>query len=285
MGKGKSRGAGGPATVAVRQPLQRPRTRREAAAERPLERRTDVSPYARERLHEVFGRDLSVRELRGLVGAADNAIVEITYHSRDGAVAFSVHGPAVTIQSDYVAQPDGTFGPGTYRDFEYTASRELEPINGVLTLVNDTFRVHPQYQGRGTGLRMIARQVKTLSSLRGPDGEPVVRQLGAFMAGWRRSSDQGYQVWPRMGYNADLKPSDRRAFVRDRSMPLRQRLHIFRLGNRATLLDLYQTPQGRAWWREHGKAIGGTFDLRDGSRSRQVLDAYLKEKGIDWNAL
>jgi hypothetical protein len=49
------------------------------------------------------------------------------------------------------------------------------------------------------------------------------------------------------------------------------------------VLDLYETPEGRAWWAAHGDTIDMAFDLRKGSRSWKVLNAYLRQsiaKGV-----
>lgn len=47
-----------------------------------------------------------------------------------------------------------------------------------------------------------------------------------------------------------------------------------------TVLDLIERPGGAVWWRANGRGYDGTFDLRPGSRSWQVFQAYTVGKGI-----
>ncbi len=159
--------------------------------------------------------------------------------------------------------------------------------DGRLEMHNDVFRVLPEYQGRGIGVRVFAKEVKTLAGLRDAQGQQLVSRIGALMAGHRRSSDQGYYVWPLMGYNT--RPGALRYYyremVRDKSVSSGERARVRKLGANLTVQDLYQSAEGRAWWRQHGIAEAGTFDLTPGSRSLQILHAYLTQKGIAWDTL
>lgn len=69
----------------------------------------------------------------------------------------------------------------------------------------------------------------------------------------------GYYTWARLGF----KPTDE---VRDRN------------DNKVNLLKLMQTPEGRALWKKDGETWMGNFDIRAGSSTRKILEAYMREK-------
>ena len=81
------------------------------------------------------------------------------------------------------------------------------------------------------------------------------------------SALRGYYAWPRYGFDAPLS--------KDITARLPEALASAR-----TLLDLMATPEGRIWWRNHGRGLDVVFDLAPGSRSLQVLDEVLREKGV-----
>ena len=53
--------------------------------------------------------------------------------------------------------------------------------------------------------------------------------------------------------------------VRVKSMPIAQ-----------TVGDLMKTPEGVAWWTEHGVSFRGKFDLSEGSESLKTWEAYVE---------
>lgn len=73
----------------------------------------------------------------------------------------------------------------------------------------------------------------------------------------------GYKVWPKFGYDAPLDGYD---------LPES-------LAGAETVLDLYETSEGQAWWEENGDSIDMSFDLSPGSRSMEIFNAYQRKKG------
>ncbi len=67
----------------------------------------------------------------------------------------------------------------------------------------------------------------------------------------------------------------------DGSIPAAVRARLpLELSGCHSVLDILEREGGAAWWREHGRTFSGIFDLRDGSRSIAVLQAYTKTRGI-----
>jgi hypothetical protein len=76
----------------------------------------------------------------------------------------------------------------------------------------------------------------------------------------------GYYTWARLGYDGKI-PHEVQSVLPDDYASAR------------SVQELMARPGGAQWWRERGTSWQGTFDLTPGSRSHQILDAYLKEKG------
>ena len=126
-----------------------------------------------------------------------------------------------------------------------------------LVLINDGFRILVRHrQGRGLGSHILLRQVENAAALHVGRIETV--------AG-RRRDENGYYTWPRLGFDGDLP-----ARVRSR-LPSELR-------RSRTVLDLMEDDLGRRWWRDRGATIRLAFDLAPDSRSRAVLDRYVREK-------
>jgi GNAT superfamily N-acetyltransferase len=267
---------GGPTSRPARQVQQQPNV-------------TRVASEAAVMLTGMFGREVTESELRGMVGATQGARLSVrtdhdyTEEGKVPAVRFDLFGPTVPVQR-YVDAGGGKLKMGTVQEPLYAADN-MHPADrflyrapdGRLEMHNATFRVLPEYQGKGVGLEVFAKQVKTLSSM-------GVARIGASMAGWRRSSDQGYFVWPLFGYNTrpGQLEGEYKFALRDKTLSRQDRSTLKRLGKNSTLLDWYAHPALRNWWREHGAATSGQFDLRPGSRSMDQLQAYLSTKGIKW---
>jgi hypothetical protein len=118
-------------------------------------------------------------------------------------------------------------------------------------------------RGWGMGTQIFHRQVEQASQFgfksieTYADGNPGDRQ-----------SVNGYYTWARLGYDADLSDLDSRVFdeVGD-YFPEAERIS-----------DLMKTAEGRSFWKSNGGRFKGTFDLKEGSQSRKVLDDYVKAK-------
>lgn len=140
----------------------------------------------------------------------------------------------------------------------YEAEREIGGIHGAPVMHNVSFTVFET--GHGLGTRVFADQAHAASAL----GVTSIRTTAAAEDG-----ANGYYTWPRLGYNApfsydaDYYPSAPAA-VRHAS----------------DFHELMRTSAGRDWWRANGHDVEMTFDTRPGSTAMQMLDAYLKERGI-----
>lgn len=129
-------------------------------------------------------------------------------------------------------------------------------------MMNDNFIMKPRFQGKGIGVRSFARQVSALAT----NG---FARIETYAAGSYRNDLglNGYYTWARLGYDAPLSEED--------IAILPEALQTAR-----TVQDLMATDTGRAWWELRGNGRVMIFDLSNGSLSRQVLDNYIKQKGI-----
>jgi len=133
--------------------------------------------------------------------------------------------------------------------------------DGSLELYNAMFFLRPNAQGSGFGTTAFAAQVagavaagvsriKTCAGRGTLDGVPM----------------NGYATWPRLGYDAPLDAGQRAKLPEG-------------LKGAKTVLDLYESKEGRDWWKENGTTTGMTFDVSPGSRSLKTLNAYLAANG------
>lgn len=145
-------------------------------------------------------------------------------------------------------------------NYAYDAGREVRRgADGRPMLSNQFFVVADEAaRGHGMGTRVFADQVRAAQRL----GISHIETMAVRDAGYN-----GYYTWARLGYNADI-PSR-----------LVSRLPPSLAGAR-TLHDLMRTPEGRTWWKVNGITTDMTFDLTPGSDSMQMLEAYLRGRGI-----
>ena len=111
-------------------------------------------------------------------------------------------------------------------------------------IVNDYFGVKGE-TGRGVGTELFARQVD----------KAVEHGFTSFETQAVRDDEiglNGYYTWPRLGYDTEI--GDHK------------------------LSDMMRTKEGREEWRKEGDTIYLSFDLREGSLSRRILDAYRAAK-------
>jgi len=80
----------------------------------------------------------------------------------------------------------------------------------------------------------------------------------------------GYAVWPKMGFDTKI-PDDVRGSALGR---LFGRGLPKQYANAQTVGDLMNMPGGADWWKANGHSVEASFDLTEGSRSRQALDLY-----------
>lgn len=132
--------------------------------------------------------------------------------------------------------------------------------DGSLNLSNNAFFLRPSAQGSGFGTQVFASQIKGCIEA----GVSTVRTTaGRGDYGGERMN--GYYTWPRLGYDAPLSV--------DQLAKLPPAL-----AGAKTVLDLYETPEGRAWWKASGTTTQMTFDVSPDSRSMAALNTYLVSK-------
>lgn len=131
------------------------------------------------------------------------------------------------------------------------ASRTIrEDKDGKLSCTNIQFYLNPGAQGKGLGSQIFYDQVQGLAAA----GVARIKTTAV-----RSDDENGYYTWPRLGYDGPTAP--------------------WSVGKGQMLSELMADPKGRELWKKSGKDINLEFDLTEGSRSRKVLDAYMKEKG------
>lgn len=139
---------------------------------------------------------------------------------------------------------------------KYEASR----IIGTAGVHNSSFEVKGK-RGGGVGTTVFASQVKHAAAM-------GLESISTEAVGSSGDPDyNGYYTWARLGYDARL----------DTTSVSMGRLRA-NFPDAEKISDLMKTPEGRAYWKENGGGFSGIFDLREGSQSRKVLDAYVAAK-------
>lgn len=134
-----------------------------------------------------------------------------------------------------------------------------------LACVNESIRI-PE-GSRLRGYQVFHEQTKALRAL-------GVRYIEAQAAGPDTPSItgeeyNGHYTWPRLGYSGQIPKSSLEnmpAEIKDR------------LGNSREILDLYEIPGGKEWWKKNGESLTVKFDLAEGSRNIKTLEAYVNER-------
>lgn len=139
------------------------------------------------------------------------------------------------------------------------------------TIYNNSFHVNPEHQGKGIGAKMLNQEVQAGARL----GFVAIETFGA---GEKGSRSNGYYTWPRLGF---LPRGSRltKAGAGKVSIEYLSQGHM-----KPAVIDMARmmsTKRGRDWWKENGSAQSLAFDLRQGSVSRRVLGALVKERGLE----
>ncbi len=182
----------------------------------------------------AVGRELSLEDMAALVGAPNGSQVQ--------AVAMGNHIDIETSHEAFAGHLRRTLG----RDEE-----------GRLFLENKTFYLRAGKTGLGTAV--FAHQVDAARRL-------GIDYIKAEAVSPMFHKENGYYVWPRLGFNGPLDGATRA------SLPPQ-------LAHARDLLDLMQTPEGRAWWKQQGRSVYVRFELDKNSKSSRHLEHYLDKKG------
>lgn len=188
----------------------------------------------------LIGRDVSPGQIAAIAGAPEGAKVTIRFTKDQYLRQLEVEAHSPEVTLHRVIQAPA--------DSERRATE----------IYNHYFEIKGE-KGTGAGTRIFANQVRAAIDA----GFETLRATAE-----RQDSlgYNGYYTWSRLGYDAEL-PDHILAHLPEE------------LGNARLVSDLMATEAGRAYWKEYGETLEMTFDLRDGSLSRRILDAYLQAKG------
>jgi hypothetical protein len=201
------------------------------------------------------GHELGLEDLVKLAGAVPGSRVHEIELDGSGMVGISIN-------------PLNTFGKpigGYTRELFLTSNK----------IYNHSMHIDEDQQGKGLGAKMLYQQV-TAAVQHGFD------EIGVFAAGDPGGKSNGYYTWPRLGFLpttagkvvVSTVHTERAALLSGGSRPVIVSRHT-----KLDMVKLMSTEKGRNWWKAHGEAHGGRFDLSEGSISRRVLTAYAKAKG------
>jgi hypothetical protein len=227
-------------------------------------------------LTAMFGRSLSDAEVRGLGAIPDGCDVDVqlsSYGSLDGK-----SHPGVSISKS------GRDPSGAFKAIAMTVYRGDD---GKVRIYRDSTRtdtsshIGPKEDVRrptNLGACALVRQAVTAQSL----GVETIHNFATRGKGYN-----GYYTWARCGGNAPLTTSDG---LRDEDVQayrkFRQALEssthptLMPLATKKDLdvQDLMKTEVGRQFWQQHGFPVPLEFDLRPGSKTMDMFQAYTVPK-------
>lgn len=130
---------------------------------------------------------------------------------------------------------------------------------------NDLIEIKKEYQGEGLGTTIFSAQVAQAAE----QGFDYIQCHAAGEPGGRMN---GYYSWPRMGYDESVES------IRKHNHSLAGKIEEA-FPDAESVLDIFESPGGEEWWKANGSDLyDARFDLSEGSRSREVLAAYLAER-------
>lgn len=249
---GKGGGGGGAAAAAKEAPEKGAPTDKKKEGTPPSKAKATIAPGKNEKktaalVKKYLGKD-GLDKAPSMVGAPDDAVVSVEV-DRTG------HHLWVTVEHPAFAQP---------------MKRRISHDGRQLYVKNEIIQLKPSAQGSGIGTEIFARQVEWAAR----HGAGYVECHAARLDANGDPSFNGYLTWPRLGYDGYLE-QDRYETPSDEA---RAKEAVAKFGVER-VQDLMATPEGREWWKKNGYGLAeAKFDLKEGGRSRQVLDAYLEER-------
>lgn len=194
----------------------------------------------------IFGRALTNEEYRALVGAPHDANLEVTADHESKTLQIHMDGEIAVAGRD--------------EPISYEAERAVYKDGRAIVLENQSFIMSAS--GTGHGSEIFASEVHNASQM----GVRRIETFGARVKDeYGQNAMNGYYTWPRLGYDAEI-PSSYRARLPES------------LQGATKFSDLMKTAEGRDWWKANGEGQSYEFDLRKGSLSHRVLDAYMSAK-------
>ena len=122
--------------------------------------------------------------------------------------------------------------------------------NGELMLLQELNILRAKMQGRGEGTRIFQRQVECCRQL-------GIRQIVMF--GRRNRLECGYYTLPRFGFDARLPQKI-------------QTLLPAEFRHATTLKKLFQTPEGKKWWKQNGITLACPLVYRISEEDEEKVD-------------
>jgi hypothetical protein len=200
----------------------------------------------RDRLLDLAGMGALARQLRR---------VEVTVDWDEDTTSFYVNGSG----------DDGLYFERTIQYSNPPGKRSQSRPDRITNFKIETDKDAPE----GIGTRMLMGQV--LAAER--EGFQTIETEAQGSPG---SEWSGYYVWPRLGYDGDIEKET----LAMMSPALRREIEKIarKDGGKPRFSHLMMLPKGRSWWKENGHSVDLSFDARAGSRSREVLEGYVRER-------
>jgi len=194
---------------------------------------------------EVNTDRTTVKAIKKLTGYSDYRDTVKLVGAPDGSIVSVSRGPSY---SDKITIQVQNHQLGIVA----TRSMETDPETREKIVYNESIEIGSKYRGSGIGADIFSQQVQEASAA----GFSKIKTDASRQPGYN-----GYYTWARLGYDGPIPKS-----VRDKFPGV------------SRVSELMRTPEGRSAWKEHGDTFAGEFDLKPGSQSRRVLDAYMKAK-------
>lgn len=190
-----------------------------------------------------------VQRVARLSGAPSGATVEVDFYEKGGFV--------LTVTGPILAEP-------MVRLIAQTPTEQFP----CLFIGNKAFVLRAEFRRMKLGSRSVAIELEEARAI----GEFAYVQVEAIGDATTLNPDDterqysGYAVWPQLGF--------------DGVIPQSLKLRSPELAQFEKVSDVLAHPDGRTLWLKHGGDVSLRFDLRQGSRSWLVLDAYMSHNGI-----
>jgi len=184
----------------------------------------------------LFDMALDKDQLLNLFGTPDNAILHLT--------PIKI-GPKKSPQWNLYA---AIAGPNITGAATISVTQKGEIAVGSLFLDNQ------QSQKHGGSMLALGRMISVAKNI---GVKSIVTSASAL------EGDTGYFTWPKLGFDADIPNS---VLEKGGTPPHSEK----------RVSELYNTPEGKKWWKENGRAEGlidMTFDTMPGSRALQTFTA------------
>jgi hypothetical protein len=229
----------------------------------------EIGPLTRQALTDMFGKNLSDTEIRGLCGLPETASIR--------AEMMESNSPEF-IRPDRGTKYAVTIGMtvgDTQGAFKETRITLYKTESGGVNLFRDKSKLNYELKDESRppgnmGGAMLVKQVNAAKSL----GIQTIHNYSAGGKGYN-----GFYTWPRYGANAPLTGEIRSKTMEPKRYDefraaLSQRFPQLANKPDLTLQDLMATQQGRDFWRENGFGLQATFDLTPGSQTMRAFESY-----------